>query len=438
MSTALNQDYINYPERLAKFVYSHPGESLTLEEFLMMMGKAGYKSIRKPRWDHARKSWRVTSVGVNANVPSPGANADITWVVPAADHVNDGTGIMFRQWDTVEFPNGIQGTVTAINTTTPNAFEVTVGAQAGVTYPALTAGVTRLIRISNSMPEGSSPITSISSDLTGVSFQAQTIRDDHEITGRGWNSAAAWVEFNGRDVWYLTDLDDLEHRFKRAKTMAILNQDPNQVPLPSDPSQTFMTGMIPWIIANGNEVNYGATWGLQQLRDMINLFDAQKTGQKDYFIMSGLPLRQKQDDLIRTSFPNGAITYGSSEYLKGALLNLNFKGISLDGYSFQFGLLDEFTNPQGLGTTGFPYKDYGLVIPMGQTTTASTGTIDLMNLYYLADNNDSRADKITWTGWGGPKKDGSATDGVDRVKFHRLCDMGTRWVLPEAWGIFRQ
>jgi hypothetical protein len=392
-----------------------------------MLGYTKTRAVHNAHWKHAEEDWIWQSVGVDANVPAPAISTAITFTVPAADHTTDGTGIPLRVGDYVEYDGG-KGYVSVVVATT-NAFVVTLAARTGYTYGAMTAGVTRVVPMYNSMGEKSTPIGSMSSDLSGFEFFAQTIREDHCVSGRSMAANFSWINWNGNRFWNHREIDNMYTRFDMRKERAVMIGDPTVAAV--DPTATPMTGFIPWTITNGNIQPYGAAVTLTDLYALNDAADASKHGKRQFCIAGSQGVCRDLDNIVNNNFGGGAVFYGDADELLNEVLNLTFKGFMMDGdYSYIYKKVEEFTNPQGLGAPGLPYKDYGLVVPLDRTQTASTGSVPIAEVIHLSGDGENRREKLSSTGW----NDGNNND---EKEFAILADMGTWPKLPEAWSLLR-
>lgn len=434
-----NQDILK-DERLRQLILQHPGEKDLLIDLLDVMGRS--RPVERTIYSHDEKSWVTKSLGVAAPVGAPGIGNPITFKIPASEHDSSGTYVYARVDDVVEFSTTQQGVITAVVNNAPNDTDVTVEPKdATVSLPAL-VNTDRVVVISNvhaeqtGQPEGRTP------NKIKIEHQLQIIKENYTVSGTAWAAGMTWTTHSDgkggtKDSWTYEGMAEFYQRFERQMSMSCINEDPTN----NNPALTnlrFMTGLIPFIIGGGNEVNYTpTTFGLSDMDDMIDLLDAEKSGKREYWLLTGLPLSRQFDDFISQLGAGGGIVYGSFAGNKELAISLMFNSFSRTNYTFHKKTIGEFTNPEGLGAPGFPYENYGLVVPTGKVSTASAGQAYMLEKTYAATRGYSRQYEFFINGSAGPASGVRADSDIDEVKFQLRTECGTWFKNDSHFGIFR-
>lgn len=426
---------LHKPGVLPALIERFPGQFDSMMDFMQLTG-------RKRSWDrvqmiHHETDWKWVTLGVNANVGDPGAGNPITFVVTAAEHTGPigNTQSYARETDIVEFPSGAFGQILPGGiTATPGANVITVEPwDTAVNIGALTAG-DRIIVHTNAQPERGTTPDPRTPETRTHTFDFSNIAEKYTVSG---NEAVniTWVETGpGEYRWYIEGERDTAMRFRLSvENMLLVGPGVSNNPLIT--AYGGATGLIPWLQANANGVNYTAgAFNLADFDTMIDALDA-NLAPREFTIWAGLPLHRDITDMLANLFDNGSIVYGAFNGKKELAISMQFSSFHRSGRSFHLKQYQHFTNPESMGATGHQYANMGLLIPEGMTTDSRTKKkIHMMECVYKQVGSYSREFEHWLTGSGGgiPTK----TNDTDELNSHYRATWGLWPKRSSAFGIF--
>lgn len=273
-----------------------------------------------------------------------------------------------RAQDTVQFPDGTKGIVTAVTST-----QFTVYPQVlGESIPA-TLITDEIIITGNAHAEGSSQPSGRNSRTNKYTNNLQIFKDSAETTGSAMGQQM-WVEVDGLNgqkgyLWYYKNQFDTYKRFKNEReiTMLIGEKTTNTTfgAVSGQESTISTEGLIPFIENYGNIANYNLITGIT-LADFETMIETQldaNRGATENTLWVGISLRAGIEAFIRDAMKNGGIQYGAFSGDQKKAISFGFDSFQHLGYTFHMKTYDLFNYPQLLGAAGQPYKNMGLVVP---------------------------------------------------------------------------
>lgn len=308
------------------------------------------------------------------------------------------------------------------------------------TIPAI-AVAQEIVIFGSAHGEGSGQPEAMSSSTTEFSNTLQIIKDTFKITGTEKNQVL-WSKVKGENgktgfVWRLKSEKDTYNRFMTKKELtlmlgeqlanpALANTFANQ-----DEPLTLTEGLIPFILSQGNQINYSQTSGFdkQNMNTLAKTLDKQK-GSKVNMLVAGMNLSIQMDETLADHNVNGAITYGNYSFNEEAKRNFEFDSFKIGGYRFDKKVFDVFNDLQTLGAEGFGFTNEAIVIPMDKRMDKGSGEYtQSLRTRYLVDPQSGEAydDVTTFDGF---KQGGNGEDNI-QVRYKSACGFegfaGNRW-----------
>lgn len=373
-------------------------------------------------------------MGVQVNVGAPGAGNPITWTLAVNNHYDSGTLSYPRVDDVVLFDNGVYGRITATNKTVANAHTVTVEPfQTGDTIPALTAGTSFIITITNFMDEGTDQPLGRMAMVDQFTFYLKTVKDTYQTTG---SELATKIRIGDTNFTFYNDKVTTDHMNMQLDLAYLLSPGV---------TATYNTGfgladgnlpqgLLPWAETGGNYVSYvPGTWAISDLDTAIDNLDAARQG-TDYVLALSRPLYREIETAFQAAYGAGAIRY--ADYMGKSTIKLatNIAQIDRSGYTFGLKYFNAFTDPQCLGAPGYTYSNYGVGVPMGHTVDGFKGTVPIFELVYRSHGAFNRKFKVWQTG----ANASTPTSSIDNLQQNYLAEVGAHPKVAQAFFGFQQ
>mgnify|MGYP003656429992 CR=1 FL=1 len=180
------------------------------------------------------------------------------------------------------------------------------------------------------------------------------------------------------DVWYLEGMSDEYHRFQNECNMMAFDgkklANANLTALVGRETLLKSEGLITTIENSGTNVTY-TTLTLANLNSMSDNLMKFK-GDKRNMLFDGYEFQKQFNSLNRNGDGTelGAadspvrVSYGVSA-MEEKMLNLDYKGVTFNGFTYLTNTANTLSDPTTLGATGQGYSEMGLVLPMGDTVT---------------------------------------------------------------------
>lgn len=410
------------PQYYPKFIEKYGTQNYTmLLEMLGFRGEVKSDTIR--HWENLGKLHQA--VQVNANVTGVVAGDPVTFTLTAGSHYDSGSKSPIRVGEIVEIAStGIQGKVVSVNKTSAGAHTATVEPlksteqfESATLDGRLDASEWILFRGMAAVGEASSKGDAMIPRVEEVINYVSEIREDWQVTDKGL------IE----EVWFgdnysYRGLDEAVRRFMNNKEFTcIFGKNITNTDASSTSKNT--KGMVQQIEERGTGVTYTAgSLDRAKLHEVTRALDF-NGGSLENHLLADVYLRQELDDELFDLYNAGAILYATAGGSKEIALQYGFGSITMDGYTFHIKKYMPFSPEAVYGATpsDHAYKNYGLVIPMGEGRDAKTG--DRYNSIELTYNQINGKDLRVWETGALAK---TPTSDKAELNVHHLCYAGIR------------
>lgn len=321
---------------------------------------------------------------------TPGAAATITLAV--ADHFSSGLYSFpeFREVVLINAAVPIPCIINAKNTGTPGAHTITIqpldATQAiGTIAAGQNLAISGKLNVSGGTNDGSKGPRLIKvSNYTSIIDKALQI-DGSSLTTPTWFEVTSTEGVGGGYLYYLEAERNTAVVFKSYTEMQMLTSRKSAGTVITNLGTVQTTeGLFPSIENNGGVViNYPAGgFNLNTLRLICSQFAA-GGGAKEYQWYMAFDLYSQVQNFIQDAMRNGSILYGSFNGKKDLSVSMNFSSFEYLGYTFHLKNYMLLNNQNGLGTPGYNYSGYGVMIPWGMASEAKTGKMEpLLSINY--------------------------------------------------------
>lgn len=346
---------------------------------------------------------------VLSDVASTGVGNDITFQLDPT-YIDSTTGAYFgRVGDTVTIPGtGVQARIMSITGTAPNIYFTLKPINVLSNIGALTAG--QLLSITNGgfgsgtgQPKGT--VVGATKRTFGLQILKETVKFyGAEITKDLWYQA---FDNNGQPVGYVTNATN--------RALALLNLKINGAMLlgqkDTNPSLTetdedgetvdihYMEGLIPNITRLGEtSVVPAGTFAIDDIDDWGIYMRVEGVDSNVALMPVGARLRNDIENAAKAYIQgNGTdLTKDVVKYIAGTndsdkLLSLGFCQIFKGGFNYLLKTINDFSDPVGLGATGYDYDQHGFIIPLTTFRDPVTGgKLDNIATKYVSNNGYNR------------------------------------------------
>jgi hypothetical protein len=378
---------------------------------------------------------------VSATVGSP-----VTLTLSAGDHYNSGTQAPLRIGDTVRVASSnIEGTITAIPSTTAYAFTFTVQPKQS-TQAFASAGSTNILAnevllIGGDMDAGEAS-TSINPLIHLDQKYINTITEMRESWSATDLAEMTEVYYNsgvtgdmpaaqaGTSYFTYKGLVKANQRFKNFVEFKLLRGDVN-TNTNANATSVGSQGIISKVNTDGETIGYtpGAL-DIAKLHEITRIMDVNGSANQ---VMWLCDLYQRQDfsDGIFQTFPAGAFVWGQGEKSQDASVAYGFQSIKIDDYLFQVKKYRPFNTEFTTGKTPSVdyFRNYGMIMPQGESRDAKDATKVYKNLTIMFQQppaGGTIGNGIRVWEWGGGSRNpstGTMNDNVEMITYR-----GTRIV----------
>ena len=323
------------------------------------------KAIRHTYYFHEEGQWMAAAATI-ASVVDNTTNIDIT--LTAADHENSGAQSFPVVGNTVVFENEACGYVYSVNRTTPNAHSVRVYPVDTTVNNVLASAVvgTSIVFYSNAQQEESSATEIRVPKTAKVTNYIQTFREGYKVTDHAKQNQTEFT-YNGQPFLHPNGIDDMMDRFALQEELGLLiNPASSGLVNAGSKSIQLAKGLIPQITDSGNTLEYFGTPDMTTVDDAILILN-RSYGVHDYAVGQGLNLNLGWKNWL-IDFAKGGdnnVSFNPFDGGKEQAINLNFKSIMIEPYSFHMQTWDLLSHADTLGAGNMPYKDMAIFIPMG-------------------------------------------------------------------------
>lgn len=314
------------------------------------------------------------SIRVNAQVTPSGAGDAVTVTLSASDHYNSGTESPIRVNEVVRIDSsGIEGKITAVNKTTPNAHTATIlplkttdtFASAGSSN--LLAGEILLFRGDTEAGENSTQIDGITNLTEKFTNTTTEIRDDWSITDRALMEQI-FVEFDGMPYYTYKGLHDMVQRFANTKEFKLMSGDVANN-LASNGGSVGTQGLIPRVEDDGQSVQYTpGQLTIAKIQEITRGLDWYGGAQEYHWLCDNYQYDELMNQLFQT-YNGGAIIWDFAGKSQEAAVAYGFSSLALgQGYNIHFKKYRPFNSEAvyGRASANSQFRNYGILIPMKQ------------------------------------------------------------------------
>jgi len=339
------------------------------------------------------------------------------------------TAYLPREQDIVMIP-GAGGRVLAMVTgVAGSGFNLTpLDALAAV--PALT-GAEELVIIGNAFPEQSGQPGSRNGKVNLYKNNLMIKKSSNSVSGTE-AGVQTWIELGGKGgkkgyLWYLESQYQEYRRFMNECEMTMMLGEKitnaNLHAIGANATTTVTEGLLPFIEANGNTVQYSGLTGftMADLDNMVKTLDRER-GSKENTIWAGINLSLGMDDTFLDLYQAGAVSYGSFGMNQDAAVNMQFSSFKRGNYTFHKKTYDAFNYKNGLGAVGQEFPDIAVVIPSDNVAEGKTKmTVPSLRMNYLQGPNGYSRDYEEWlTG----AANGIYNTDIDEINVHSRAHRG--------------
>ncbi len=323
------------------------------------------KAVRHTYYFHEEGQWMSAAATIAAVTDN---TTYATIMLSSGDHTDSGTSSFPVVGQTVVFENETAGYVTAVTRTTPYAHTVTV-------YPVDTTNVnivaaaqngSTMVFYSNAQQEESTATEIRVPKTSKVTNYIQTFRESYKVTDHAMQNQTEF-EYNGQKFLHPKGIDDMMDRFAMQEDLGLLiNPASSGLVNAGAKAIQLAKGLIPQITDSGNTLEYFGTPDMTTVDDAILILN-RSYGVHDYAVGQGLNLNLGWKNWLIDFAAGGDnnISFSPFDGGKQQAINLNFKSISIEPYSFHMQTWDVLSHADTLGAGNMPYRDMAIFIPMG-------------------------------------------------------------------------
>lgn len=372
------------------------------------------------------------SLGIVAQ-GAAGASVDVTLDPVDLDANNN---FYPRLWDTVLFPNEVQGSIIAIDKTSdPTAPVLTIQpSDIDDQIPALTAGEELVIN-SSAFSEGSGQPEGAVSGTWEYDNDAQIIKETIGYTGTEMvNQDWFDVTSQGQSIpaYYFKGQIDIDYRMALKIDGALLwGKRTTSGITDTVTGRAIKTteGVIPYIRRVGNEQTYtGGSFDVDEFDEADNTLDREFSG-NNILALLGIGLHQDIENALVTYFANTNIQFArqtTNDVLfhanESLAASINFKYLQKSERMFLFKRMGVFNNPKLYGADGYEARTMGLLLPLNKKKDpVNGGMVDSIGTRYRALGKYSRRMEVWQVGGAG---EGLKVTEFDKRNTYQRCHIG--------------
>lgn len=351
-----------------------------------------------------------------------GAAVTLTITTGTSNYRNLGVDSWPDVGDQIYLPKqGINAFIIAKNTGTANAHTISV-APSDPAITLIVASGEEISLVGHEQPEGG--------DTNGSKMHVPYKKSNNtfihtanfQVTGSGMTleNIASYQNVDGKrtKVEVSKQINDLYKRYKNEVMFKMLIDTPVTNPVVTNALGAVkgFRALLPDIEANGGLVNFTA--GAMTLTD-INLGNDNiiaNRGPKEVWQLEANKFSQEYDRVVKDTFPNGGIVYGSFNGDKELAINYGFNSFKNGSITYHRMGMDYFNHTQLLGTSLSRFKNYAFCIPQSTVRDPETNKdMPALSIRYKAGEIADRKEQFLITGGspGVPRY----TESNDRAKY---------------------
>ena len=357
-------------------------------------------------------------------LPYQGSGTPTNKAVPA--RVND--LIMIKPASgTVSSSTYIQAIVTAVDPTAGANGEFTAQPTDSTDAIPNVASADEIIIFGNAHGEGSNQPLALSTTTTEYFNNIQISKDTRKVTGTEACMKNWYKNRDGSFYWMMKGETETYDHFLNSRELNLLfNKGLASDAVAdgfanADTPLSMTQGLVPTIQTRGNTFNYNSLTGLtiQDLEDIVVVLDKQK-GSKENMMLNGIQLNGQIDRELGDRFVNGGITYGMFQMDEAKHVDLGFKTVSVNGYTFHKKVLDAFNDLQSTGADGYGFPYEGMILPSDTVTDPGSGLrVPSMRLRYLQNaGGESQEMKVAYVN---NFETGDNGEDTEEVRYKSYC-----------------
>lgn len=337
----------------------------------------GYMSkrtcIRQTYYYHEEGQWMSAAATIAIATDN---STYMTITLSSADHTDTGTSSFPVVGQTVLFENEVVGYITAINRSVANAHVISVYPVDTTVYNLVAAAQvgSTMVFYSNAQQEESSATETRVPKTNKVTNYVQTFREAYKVTDHAMQNQTEF-EYNGQKFLHPKGIDDMMDRFAMQEDLGLLiNPASNGLLNAGSKAIRLAKGLIPQVTDNGNTLEYFGTPDMTTVDDAILILN-RSYGEHEYLVGQGLNINLGWKNWLIDFAAGGDdnISFNAFDGGKEQAVNLNFKSISIEPYSFHMQTWDVMAHADTLGAGNMPYRDMAIFIPMGKSKNPDNG-----------------------------------------------------------------
>ena len=429
---------IYFPDKLKKLFGKVPRASAL--SWMMATGRYSKRTAHNftySFWEEGQYMKGAIVIGAAvAQVPNP------TWVditLDASSHSNGGKNSFPIPTNTIVFKNEVVGYIDSVDRSTDGAHVITVKPlNPSQDVVAAAVATETAVIFSNAQTEDSDAPESRVPQVTEESNDIQTFRETFRVTDHE-EKTQTWFEINGQPYLYVQGIMEAAERFELQIELAMLigKRAESLTDVGGTAEVKTTRGLIPTAKAEGTVVTYDKTTLTPDLDDWESLILTidKNYGPRDYFIGQGLNLDLKMNrfltEFVAANQGGGLIDFsGGFSGGKEQALSLNIQAVNYSSHQFFLQKWDVMSHEDTLGAAGMPYRNMGVLIPIGKIKNPriANGTKNFEDYYQVvyippAGSPSEVRDhyKIFETGGNALPR---ATDPKLRREIHHVCYKG--------------
>jgi len=225
--------------------------------------------------------------------------------------------------------------------------------------------------------DGLSPITD------KVTNTVTEIREDYRITDKAMMEKVEWQDpYTKQNYYRRLATGEAEKRFLlTGELLTVFGSNVTNTNIASKGTK----GMLDQITTNGSDLSYtAASLAIADFQALTRTLTFNGAGSELHHL-ADVYQYQEIIKLLFTTYPNGAIQWGSVGGSADVAAKYGFQSLSIDGFTFHFKKYAPFS-PEwvwGVAPASTPnYRNYGVIIPQGFSTVPGNANLPTICLRY--------------------------------------------------------
>lgn len=398
------------------------------------------------KWFGYEENRYEAGLKILADVADPGAGVATIFQLDPSEIGTAASGYSHfgRVGEVVTIPvTNVQARISAITGSgTANVFITLMPVSVTSNIGALTAG-TKLSITNAGYADGTGQPKGVRTGQTKREFMIQILKETYGLEGKEFTTSQ-WFETydkDGNEVPYsvVTDLSvqtqvRLDAKINGAFLLGQQRTNPNMTevtPQGATNNVNFTQGLIPTITTQGQTtVIPTGTFDPEDMYD-ISLYAKSQGVTKPVMLMSMGQNRYNEVEQALKDYVQG----NGTDFIKRAgdsimgpnndmMLHLGFKGMEIGGFQYLFNVINELSNPEGLGRAGYDLNKYAFVLPIEDVRNPTgKGTQKNIATRYIKKGNYSRKFEMWSEGAAGGDTSNYTTD-VDQKLYYMRTHIG--------------